>query len=186
MVTDRETAIFWARSLLDRMDWVILDTETTGISAGDEIVQIAVLSPQEDVLLNTLVRPTQPIPLQATAIHGITDADVIAAPAFPEVFDTLKQVTEGKTVIIYNAQFDLRLIRQTLTKHRIPDPGLDDDQAECAMLQYAAWFGEIWSDGGYKWQKLRGGDHTALGDCRATLALIRKMASEAPPEPFRL
>jgi DNA polymerase-3 subunit epsilon len=181
MVTDREKATFWARSLLDRGDWVILDTETTGISAGDEIVQIAVLSSQEEVLLNTLVRPTQPIPPQATAIHGITDVEVADAPPFPEVFERLQEITKGKTVVIYNAQFDLRLIRQTLSRHGAFSCGLDDDQAECAMLQYAAWFGEVWSDGGYKWQKLRGGDHTALGDCRATLALIRTMASVAPP-----
>jgi DNA polymerase-3 subunit epsilon len=186
MVTDREKAAFWARSLLDRMDWVLLDTETTGISAQDEIVQIAVLSPQEDILLNTLVRPTQSIPPQSTAIHGITDADVVDAPSFPEVFEKLQTITAGKTVIIYNAQFDLRLIRQTLTRHSVPSLGMDDDQAECAMLQYAAWYGEVWSDGGYKWQKLRGGDHTALGDCRATLALLRKMASEGPPPSFQL
>jgi DNA polymerase-3 subunit epsilon len=164
------------------MDWVILDTETTGISPQDEVVQIAVIAPDGEALLDTLVRPTRPIPSQATLIHGITDADVADAPSFPAVYARLKEVIAGKTVIIYNAPFDVRLIRQTLATHKLPAPGIEDEQVECAMLQYSAWIGELWPDGGYKWQKLRGGDHTALGDCRATLAVIQRMAGEKRKE----
>jgi DNA polymerase-3 subunit epsilon len=164
------------------MDWVILDTETTGISPQDEVVQIAVIAPDGEALLDTLVRPTRPIPSQATFIHGITDADVADAPSFPAVYARLKEVIAGKTVIIYNAPFDVRLIRQTLATHKLPAPGIEDEQVECAMLQYSAWIGELWPDGGYKWQKLRGGDHTALGDCRATLAVIQRMAGEKRKE----
>lgn len=182
MVTDQEKASFWARSLLGRLDWVILDTETTGISPHDEIVQIAVLAPDGEALLDTLVRPTRSIPREATLIHGITDADVAEAPPFSMVFPRLREVLIGKTVVIFNAAFDVRLIRQTLARHSLPSWNLEEDQVECAMLQYSAWQGERWPDGGYKWQKLRGGDHTALGDCRATLAVIRKMAGEEPAE----
>jgi len=182
MVTDRETATFWARSLLGRIDWVILDTETTGISPYDEIVQIAVLAPDGEALLDSLIRPTRAIPSGATLIHGITDADVADAPSFPVIFPRLKEIIAGKTVVIYNAPFDVRLVRQTLAKHRVASPGIEDEQVECAMLQYSAWVGELWGDGGYKWQKLRGGDHTALGDCRATLDVIKTMAGEIREE----
>jgi DNA polymerase-3 subunit epsilon len=178
MDTDREKAAFWARSLLERLDWVILDTETTGISPHDEIVQIAVLAPDGEALLDTFIRPTRSIPSEATFIHGITDADVADAPPFPVIFPQLKEIIAGKTVIIYNAPFDVRLIRQTLAIHNLPPSGIEGERVECAMLQYSAWYGELWPDGGYKWQRLRGGDHTALGDCRATLAVIRKMAGE--------
>jgi DNA polymerase-3 subunit epsilon len=45
------------------------------------------------------------------------------------------------------------------------------------MLKHAEWVGE-WNDyhGSFRWQKLVGGDHSALGDCLATLETIRKMA----------
>lgn len=36
--------------------------------------------------------------------------------------------------------------------------------------------------GNNRWQKLPGGDHSALGDARATLAVIRKMAGELNSE----
>jgi DNA polymerase-3 subunit epsilon len=44
------------------------------------------------------------------------------------------------------------------------------------MRAYAAYVGERSKRGGYKSQKLSGGDHTAIGDARATLRLIERMA----------
>jgi DNA polymerase-3 subunit epsilon len=48
------------------------------------------------------------------------------------------------------------------------------------MHWYSQWIGD-WNDyhGNYKWQRLPGGDHSALGDCRATLAVLKQMAGEA-------
>ena len=173
---DRERVVAWARNLLQRTDWVILDTETTGTSDSDEIVQVAILSYDGRALLDTMVRPTRPIPLDATAIHGITDEDVRDATLFHEVYERIEKIIAGKTVVIYNAQFDVRLIRQSLAKHNLFPVIRSLDDVDCAMLMYSAWVGEIWPYGGYKWQKLESGDHTALGDCRATLDLIKKIA----------
>jgi DNA polymerase-3 subunit epsilon len=175
MVSDKEKASFWARGLLERNDWVILDTETTGMSPTDEIVQMAILSPEGTVLLDTLIHPSQPIPASATAVHGITDSEVEDAPAFKEIYPEIKNIISGKTVIIYNAAFDLRILVQTARRYRLLPLFEHKEQVECAMLMYSAWVGEEWPYGGYKWQKLTGGDHTALGDCRATLEVIKKM-----------
>jgi DNA polymerase-3 subunit epsilon len=48
------------------------------------------------------------------------------------------------------------------------------------MQWYSQWVGE-WNDyhQDYKWQRLPGGDHSALGDCKATLEVIRRMAADA-------
>jgi DNA polymerase-3 subunit epsilon len=48
---------------------------------------------------------------------------------------------------------------------------------ECAMRRYAAYVGEPSKRGGYRSQKLPGGDHSALGDALATLQLIEEMAT---------
>ncbi len=45
------------------------------------------------------------------------------------------------------------------------------------MRRYAAYVGEPSKRGGYRNQKLPGGDHTALGDALATLRLIEEMAT---------
>lgn len=98
------------------------------------------------------------------------------APAFKEIYQKTRKIIEGKTVIIYNAAFDTRLLLQTSRRYRLPSLFDHEEQGECAMLMYSAWVGEEWPFGGYKWQKLVGGDHTALGDCLATLEIIKKMA----------
>ena len=65
--------------------YAVFDCETTGTVPGvDEIVSFAVvrLDPDgvETARLARLVRPSRPIPAEATAVHGISDADVASAP----------------------------------------------------------------------------------------------------------
>lgn len=54
------------------------------------------------------------------------------------------------------------------------------------MRRYAAYVGEPSKRGGYRNQKLVGGDHTALGDTLATLRLIREMAEGKAGEDVRV
>ena len=64
--------------------WVILDTETTGLDNTAEAIQIGVLAPDGNVLLNTLVNPICHIPENVTHIHGITNEMVEDAPWSPD------------------------------------------------------------------------------------------------------
>jgi DNA polymerase III subunit epsilon len=184
--SDRAAAAHWARQLLED-DVVILDTETTGLSVFDQIVQVAVIDRTGAVLLDTLVKPTRPIPQIAASIHGITDAMVQDAPTFGAISHALLMAIGGKRVVIYNASFDVSMLHQSDQLYQIEsDPtwaplGHDGWRGlavwDDAMGPYSAWCGD-WSEyhGDYRWQKLPGGDHSALGDCRATLAVIKKMA----------
>lgn len=177
---DRAAAQWWARDLLCRQDWVILDTETTGTRHLDEVVQIGVLAPDGTPLLDTLVRPNQPIPREASAIHGITDAMVVSAPAYCELRQELEALVAGKTVVCYNAAFDERLILQTSFLNRVPTLTARWD---CAMRRYSQYVGQ-WSEryGNYRWLPLprsaehAGRPHHALADCMATLDVILTMA----------
>ncbi len=58
------------------------------------------------VLLSQLIKPSSPIHPAATLVHGITDADVIAAPALAEVAPQLLEVTAGHELLAYNAPYD--------------------------------------------------------------------------------
>lgn len=62
-------------------DCLSLDVETTGLGNNDEVCEITILDAAGATILDTLVRPTQPIPAEATAIHRITDAMVASARA---------------------------------------------------------------------------------------------------------
>lgn len=183
---DRQAAADWARKLLADT-FVILDTETTGLGGFDQVVQIAVIDTTGSPLLDTLVKPTRPIPAIARGIHGITDAMVESAPTFGDIFNALLMAVGGKRCVIYNADFDVRMLHQSEQLYQMErDPAwacldMDGWRAlavwEDAMHPYSEWVGD-WSSyhGNYRWQRLSGGDHSALGDARACLAVLQRMA----------
>ena len=171
---DRARAVAWAQDLHRRTDWILLDTETTGLELTDQIIQVGVMDCSgKPILDNVLIRPTIPIPPKSTTFHHITNAMVKNAPGFDVVWPAIKELLTGYEVVIYNAAFDTRQITQTAKLHGIKVPPY---RYSCAMLNYAAFLGE-WNDyrQSYNWPKLTGGDHSATGDCRATLEVLRKM-----------
>lgn len=174
--TDQQAAAQWAKKLLNRDDWVLLDTETTGLNNA-EVVQIGIMNHCGETLLDSFVKPTISIPPAASAIHKITDHDVVDAPSFPNIYPILRELIKGKEVIIYNADFDLGILDYCCNLHQLQffSEGINCD---CAMNWYSQWIGD-WNDyyQSYRWQKLPGGDHTAIGDCKATLEVIRRMAA---------
>lgn len=209
--TDRRQSAQWAYDLLQHDDWCILDTETTGLDAKDQICQIALIDSKGETLLDTLVRPTRVISPDAMEIHGIANEQVATERFFPEVFVELWRLTQKRQMVIYNAGFDTRLICQSLAawglflavngRDRVVAGGgwepatkppitlwsydwINGKPIHCAMHWYSQWCGD-WSDyhGNYRWQRLPGGDHTALGDCKATLEVIKRMAASYEPEP---
>lgn len=68
---------------------VVFDLETTGINIQkDRIVEISMLKvfPNGDEEIRTYrINPTIPIPKEASAVHGIFDADVADKPTFKEL-----------------------------------------------------------------------------------------------------
>ena len=175
---DRINAVKWAREQLTQDDWVILDTETTGLYDA-EIVEIAVVNHSGETLLNELIKPTIPIPAEVTAIHGITDEMVAAAPPFPEVYPRIAEVLEGKRILIYNAQFDIKILNYCCQLYGLPILMLQK-RSDCLMEWAAQWRGQ-WSNyyRDYKYFPLPSGNHRALGDCTAAFELIGKMAADS-------
>jgi hypothetical protein len=174
---DAAEAVEHARTLLERPadSWCILDTETTGLYDAS-VVQVAVLAPTGEVLLDTLVKPPEPIPADATRIHHITDDMVADAPTFAEIYPRLAEVIRGKRLVIYNVAFDWPLLEAECVRAELPL--LQPKDRCCAMEWYAPYAGE-WSEyfGDYKWQPLYG-DHSALGDCQAVLRRLMRVADD--------
>jgi DNA polymerase-3 subunit epsilon len=148
----RAAANAWASGVVARQDVVYLDTETTGIDGRAEIVEIAVIDGAGQTLLDTLVRPDGIIPYEVIRIHGIDDTMVAGAPRWPEVYPALRDLLRDQTVIVYNADFDFRLVNQMNRRCGfLPLTG----SWECAMKQYAG-FATDWHAryGNYRWHKL--------------------------------
>lgn len=174
----------WARDLLSRSDeWVILDTETTGLTAGwAEIIDLALIDGHGKVLLDTYVKPEHPERVfnhggrdcSAYDIHGIHPDALESAPTFPDVYEEVFRLVKNKTVLIYNAPFDIGMLEGDCEQYHLPR--LDADDWQDVMIPYSRWVGEYsryWGD--YRWQPLDGG-HSALSDCLATLNVLKRMA----------
>lgn len=170
----RNNAVAWAKRLLARPDWMILDTETTGLGRGAQVVQVAMLAPDGTPVLDTLVKATVPVEPEAFRIHRLGEEELKDAPSFAEVLPRIVEASQGKYLVIYNGDFDLRMLRQSALAVGLDTPLLMHYDA---MIEYARYYGE-WNDyrHDFRWQKLPGGDHSAMGDCRAVLALIQRMA----------
>ncbi len=115
----RQDAIQFARQIAGLRP-VFLDSETTGLRQSDEIIEIAVVDFAGQTLLDTLVRPSQPVPRDATEINGITNEMVRSAPFWLQVWPQVCNILKGKIVIAYNAKFDEEMMRHSNLPFRIP------------------------------------------------------------------
>ncbi len=180
----RRHAIAWASALVSDPWTLYLDTETTGLGATAEVVEIAVVGHGGEIVFESLVRPVAAIPPEVSAIHGISDADVASAPSWTDIHDRLCRLLDGHPVVVYNAAFDRRLIGQSCDRHGLPAPNA---LWECAMRGYATYYGAaIPGRGGFRLQKLHiaaaafgatTGGHRAAGDALACRAIVAGMAA---------
>lgn len=182
----------WAKNIVSTEDVIFLDTETTGVLPTSEVVDIGVVDINGNVLLDTLVRPMDPIPDEASNIHGISNDDVALAPWWPEVYVELSSIFRNfSVVVIYNLDFDVRLINQSNRRYSL-NPMRFHEQKDyqwfCAMKQYSTFKGQQdRKRGGNKWHKLSVASqqfgieipddlHRALADAELTRQLIWAMA----------
>lgn len=167
-IGNRLDAIVWAQELL-RSDALILDTETTGLpkkKRNVEVIELAVIDMKGRPRYQSLFKPRYRIPQKTINIHGITNAQVRRAPRFASEWPSISSLLGGQTIVVYNAAFDRAVLRRTCELH-----GTEwmDARWECAMHAYR-WFMQS------PWFLKLEGTHRAAADCKAVLALLRKMA----------
>lgn len=94
-------------------DIVVIDTETTGMSHDeDRVVEIAAVrlvfngeKYDVDSVRHCVVDPERPIPAGASAVHHLTDADVVDARKLTEALEYIG-VKPGDVIAAHNAEFD--------------------------------------------------------------------------------
>ena len=156
---------------------VFFDLETTGLDfKNDRIIELAFIkvTPQGDVLeRERRFNPGIPIPPEATAIHGITDADVAHELPFCRTAKSLVETLDECDLAGFNIRrFDLQMLMKELERcgfeldlegRRILDVQTIFHREEPRDLSAAARF-------------YLGRDHeeahTALGDIRTSAAVL--------------
>ena len=156
---------------------VFFDLETTGLDLkNDRIIELAFikLTPQGDVLERVRrFNPGIPIPAEAFAIHGISDADVADEVPFCRTARDLAGILEGCDLAGFNIKrFDLHMLMYefrrcdvdfSLAGRRVLDVQTIFHREERRDLTAAARF--------YLGREHEEA-HTALGDIRTSAAVL--------------
>lgn len=167
----------WLAELF-REGFVVLDTETTGLSTRDEIIEIAAVDSSGTVLLETKVWPhSGNVPSASTRVHGYTLDDLRGAPTWPDVLGALERAVEGRRVFAWNAPFDERMVAQSTRRWRLNNAVTG---FECAMRAYSTTRGLGGSMRLERAAQVEGvlvqrQSHTSLDDARLTLAVLQRL-----------
>src|SRR4028118_2115741 len=108
-IGSREDAIRWARTLLSGEEFVVLDSETTGLGNPIDFVEVGVVSGQGEPLFDSLIEPSCPVDPRASRVHGHTTEGLAGERRFFEVYPDLLEVLCSKRVVVYNASYDRRV-----------------------------------------------------------------------------
>lgn len=161
---------------LDSSKIIVIDTETTGLKAGnDEVLSLSILDGDGNVLFNDLIKPARrkrwP---KAAEINGITWNDVKDKPTLAERRAEIVPLFERASLVVgYNVKFDLGMLEgnglvlpekniyDVMEWHAIRNGGRRVKLVQCA------------SEYGYEFVP-----HSALEDTKATLHCLKAMVGD--------
>jgi len=155
------------------MKEIILDTETTGLSAkdGHRLVEIGCIELENLIptknKFHCYLNPERKVSEKALEVHGYTDEFLSSKKKFKEVVQEFLDFINGKRLIIHNAEFDLshlnnelKMVGQEALKNEIVDTlQLARDKYPGSSLSLDALCKRYRIDNSKRVQ------HTALIDC---------------------
>ena len=153
---------------------VVFDCETTGISARDRVVEIALVTvgPDGEILdrWESLINPRRDV--GPTWIHGITGSAVADAPEFGELAGAIAMRLDGAVLAAHNLPFDVRMISAEFSRSGIAfDAGSGVDTLRLTRGK----LGDVCRQYGIEIAEA----HRALDDALATAQLLLRIAGRA-------
>lgn len=161
---------------------IFLDLETTGTNTRvDRIVEIAAVKLHPDGRRETWTRrlnPQRPIPAEAAAIHGITDADVATAPTFTEIaFDLQRFLANADFAGFGIMRFDLPLLSEEFRRAGTPISFADAGTVDVQKIYFLREPRTLSAALQFYCGKEHTGAHSAHGDVLATIEVLEGQLS---------
>lgn len=102
-------------SLINDVDFSILDVETTGLSpeSGDRVIEVGVVKVRSGAVVDSftsLINPERPLSAGAFFVNKISPQMVSDKPKFCEIAPDLLEFLEHSVLTAYNTPFDLSFI----------------------------------------------------------------------------
>ena len=153
------------------------DLETTGLKVGtDRIIEMALirLSPGGDVFERVRrFNPGIPIEPEATAVHGISDADVAQEPSFASVARSLAEVLDPCDLAGFNVRrFDLPMLLAEFRRAGVAFPIRGRQVVDVQMIFHREEPRDLSAAARFYLGRELEDAHSALADIRATAAVL--------------
>jgi DNA polymerase-3 subunit epsilon len=161
---------------LEDLDYVVFDTETTGmqLSQGDKAISISGIRIRRGRIQNadyfhSLINPGRSIPVESIQFHHIEDHMVADAPTIHQVYPQFVEFVGDSILVAHNAAFDKKCLELAAAETGLPQ--INNPILDTLLLSYCI-------HDGVKGHSLDAiaermgiiieGRHTSLGDARAT------------------
>ena len=161
------------------IEYVVLDTETTGTMKADRIVEIALVAFKGNEIIeewSTLVNPQRDV--GKTNIHGITASMVSSAPIFADIVNDIFRIINNRVLVAHNLGFDARMLIQELNRAKTQGEigkGFCTMTAARRLLPTGmSSLADACSELGIKLVDA----HSALGDCKMTMDLFNHLSED--------
>ncbi|RIV29416.1 PolC-type DNA polymerase III [Alicyclobacillaceae bacterium I2511] len=111
--------------LLEETDYVVFDTETTGLNAREdtliEIAAVRVEHGQITATFSTLIDPQRSISAKITELTGISQSMVEGQPKLAEALDKFRSFATDAVWVAHNAEFDVGFLNQCAVRLNWPN-----------------------------------------------------------------
>lgn len=161
-------------------EFVVLDTETTGLTNADEVVEVAVTDMHGNPLYSQRFMPTKEVDPGAMRVNHLSKRVLAGNPQFSATeWENIKVAIAGRKVLGHNISFDKRLISQTLKRYGITDDtdivftGMYDskDIAKKWLVAKSYSLNNLTTQIGI----VREEQHEAADDCRMTVEFLKRL-----------
>lgn len=175
---------------MNKDKYVVVDIETTGHSPakGDRIIQLAIVTIENGIILDTymeFINPGRKIPMFIQDLTGISDEDVAHAKPFEAYAEIVSEKLRDAIFVAHNTNFDLPFLQKELQRSGQPKwQGLAMDTVELSRLLYPTAISfklqDITADLGIP----LGNAHRADDDAYATAELFLRSIEELQRLPY--
>jgi DNA polymerase III subunit epsilon len=109
-------------------DYIVLDTETTGLPDGNgppDIVTLGITVVRNREIADSVefkTRPHELISKEAQSIHGITNEHAAEFESFDSQWNQIAEFLKDQLIVIHNASFDWPILLDHVARYRLAMP----------------------------------------------------------------
>ena len=126
-MTSQYNELLWLFTQLPD-DYIVLDTETTGLPDENglpDIVTLSITVVRNREITESIefeIRPQRPISEEAQAVHGISNEQAAKFESFESQWSQIADYLKDQLIVIHNASFDWPILHDHVARYHLVSP----------------------------------------------------------------